>query len=200
MAKESPTRIERDTMGEVAVPAERYWGAQTQRSLENFRIGGERMPLPLIRALALQKKAAALANMALGALDAKTRQGDRRRRRRSDRRQARRRVPAGGLADRLGHPDQHEHERGARQPRQRDARRGKRGAKNAGASQRSRQSRPVLERQLPHRDACRRGRARSSIACCRRCTHLHARAGREGARSSPTSSRSGAPICRTRRR
>jgi fumarate hydratase class II len=63
------TRIERDTMGEVAVPAERYWGAQTQRSLLNFRIGGERMPAPLIRALALEKKAAALANMALGALE-----------------------------------------------------------------------------------------------------------------------------------
>jgi fumarate hydratase class II len=71
MAKENSTRIERDTMGEVAVPAERYWGAQTQRSLENFRIGGERMPTPLIRALALEKKAAALANMALGELDAK---------------------------------------------------------------------------------------------------------------------------------
>jgi fumarate hydratase class II len=71
MAKDSSTRIERDTMGEVAVPAERYWGAQTQRSLENFRIGGERMPAPLIRALALEKKAAALANMALGELDAK---------------------------------------------------------------------------------------------------------------------------------
>src|ERR1700720_1472970 len=69
MAKDSPTRIERDTMGEIAVPAERYWGAQTQRSLENFRIGGERMPLALIRALALQKKAAAAANVALGALD-----------------------------------------------------------------------------------------------------------------------------------
>src|SRR5487761_582781 len=63
------TRIERDSMGEVAVPARRYWGAQTQRSRENFRIGGERMPLPLIRALALQKKAAAEANVALGVLD-----------------------------------------------------------------------------------------------------------------------------------
>jgi fumarate hydratase class II len=71
MAKDSSTRIERDTMGEVAVPAERYWGAQTQRSLENFRIGGERMPAPLIRGLALEKKAAALANMALGELDTK---------------------------------------------------------------------------------------------------------------------------------
>jgi len=72
MAKEkSPTRLERDTMGEIAVPTERYWGAQTQRSLENFRIGGERMPAPLIRALALEKKASAIANMALGELDAK---------------------------------------------------------------------------------------------------------------------------------
>jgi fumarate hydratase, class II len=71
MAKDKPTRIERDTMGEVAVPAARYWGAQTQRSLENFRIGGERMPMPLIRALALEKKAAALANVAMGELDAK---------------------------------------------------------------------------------------------------------------------------------
>jgi fumarate hydratase class II len=71
MAATKQTRIERDTMGEVEVPAERYWGAQTQRSLENFRIGGERMPQPLIRALAIEKKAAALANMALGALDAR---------------------------------------------------------------------------------------------------------------------------------
>jgi len=64
------TRIETDTMGEMSVPADRYWGAQTQRSLQNFKIGGERMPSALIRAFALQKKAAALANMALGKLDA----------------------------------------------------------------------------------------------------------------------------------
>jgi fumarate hydratase class II len=65
----SNTRIETDTMGEVAVPADRYWGAQTQRSIENFPIGEERMPAPLIRALGIQKKAAALANMELGELD-----------------------------------------------------------------------------------------------------------------------------------
>lgn len=64
-------RIETDTMGEVEVPSNKYWGAQTQRSLENFKIGVERMPLPLIRALGVQKKAAAQANMELGALDAK---------------------------------------------------------------------------------------------------------------------------------
>jgi len=69
MAESTPTRTERDSMGGIEVPGERYWGAQTQRSLENFRIGGERMPPALIRALALQKKAAALANMELGALD-----------------------------------------------------------------------------------------------------------------------------------
>ncbi len=63
------TRTETDTMGRIAVAADRYWGAQTQRSLENFRIGEERMPAPLIRALGLQKKAAALANMELGELD-----------------------------------------------------------------------------------------------------------------------------------
>jgi fumarate hydratase class II len=63
------TRQETDTMGAVAVPDDRYWGAQTQRSLQNFRIGGERMPPALIRALGIQKQAAARANMALGALD-----------------------------------------------------------------------------------------------------------------------------------
>jgi len=63
------TRTESDTMGSIEVPADRYWGAQTQRSLQNFRIGGERMPAPLVRALGIQKKAAALANMALGELD-----------------------------------------------------------------------------------------------------------------------------------
>jgi fumarate hydratase, class II len=71
MAARGDTRTERDSMGEIAVPAARYWGAQTQRSLENFRIGGERMPPALIRALAIEKKAAAIANMAQGELDAK---------------------------------------------------------------------------------------------------------------------------------
>jgi fumarate hydratase, class II len=70
MSTETASRIETDTMGEVAVPSDRYWGAQTQRSLQNFKIGGERMPRPLIRALGLQKKASALANLALGKLDA----------------------------------------------------------------------------------------------------------------------------------
>ena len=63
------TRIERDTLGTVEVPADRYWGAQTARSLDNFRIGTERMPREMIRALGIVKKAAALANAELGFLD-----------------------------------------------------------------------------------------------------------------------------------
>ena len=84
------TRIERDTMGEVAVPAERLWGAQTQRSLQNFDISGERMPRELIRALAQVKRASAVVNHALGLQDAEEDRGHRGRGRRGDRRAARR--------------------------------------------------------------------------------------------------------------
>ena len=59
------TRTEHDTMGEVQVPSEAYWGAQTQRSYQNFKIGGETLPRPLIYAMALVKKAAALTNAGL---------------------------------------------------------------------------------------------------------------------------------------
>src|SRR6266480_6172799 len=65
------TRMEKDTFGPIEVAADRLWGAQTQRSLEHFRISGERMPRGLLRALALVKKAAALVNMDLKVLDAK---------------------------------------------------------------------------------------------------------------------------------
>jgi len=58
-------RIEKDTLGEVRVAADRYWGAQTQRSLENFKIGGQRMPVEVIRAFAVLKKAAAITNAEL---------------------------------------------------------------------------------------------------------------------------------------
>ena len=66
------TRIEHDSMGDVAVPAERLWGAQTQRSREHFAISRERMPIELVRALVLVKKAAARANSALGVLSGQT--------------------------------------------------------------------------------------------------------------------------------
>lgn len=62
-------RIEHDTMGEVRVPAEKYWGAQTQRSFENFKIGVEKMPAEIIRAFAILKHGAAMANHQLGKLD-----------------------------------------------------------------------------------------------------------------------------------
>jgi fumarate hydratase class II len=64
-------RTETDTFGPIEVPADRYWGAQTQRSLENFRIGTDRMPLPLIRAFGIVKRAAAEVNRDLGLLDAR---------------------------------------------------------------------------------------------------------------------------------
>jgi len=70
--KDKPaTRIETDTFGAIEVAADRYWGAQTQRSLENFRIGGHVMPMPIIRALGIIKRAAAEVNMDLGRLDLK---------------------------------------------------------------------------------------------------------------------------------
>ena len=62
------TRTEHDSMGSIEVDDARYWGAQTERSRHNFRIGGERMPRELIRALALIKQASALVNHDLGLL------------------------------------------------------------------------------------------------------------------------------------
>ncbi|HQY52599.1 MAG TPA: class II fumarate hydratase [Ignavibacteria bacterium] len=61
-------RIEHDTMGEVKVPSDKYWGAQTQRSVENFKIGGQRMPVEVINAFAVLKKATAAANNICGVL------------------------------------------------------------------------------------------------------------------------------------
>lgn len=63
-------RIEKDTMGEIQVPADKLWGAQTQRSLQNFKISGEKMPLEVVYAMAIVKKASAFANERLGVLDA----------------------------------------------------------------------------------------------------------------------------------
>jgi fumarate hydratase class II len=71
MGGERQVRIETDSFGPIEVPAERYWGAQTQRSLQNFKIGGERMPIPLVRALGVVKLAAARVNVRLGVLEAR---------------------------------------------------------------------------------------------------------------------------------
>ncbi len=71
MTESAPAiRTESDSFGPIDVPAAHYWGAQTQRSLENFRIGTEKMPRPLVHALGLIKLAAARANRELGVLDA----------------------------------------------------------------------------------------------------------------------------------
>ena len=65
------TRTETDTFGPIQVAADRYWGAQAQRSLGNFKIGWEKQPAPVIRALGIVKRAAAETNMTLGGLDKK---------------------------------------------------------------------------------------------------------------------------------
>jgi fumarate hydratase class II len=64
-------RIETDSFGEINVPSDKYYGAQTARSLNNFKIGGETMPLPLVKALGILKKSAAITNKELGILDSK---------------------------------------------------------------------------------------------------------------------------------
>ncbi len=193
------TRIERDTFGPIEVPADRLWGAQTQRSLEHFRISTEKMPEPLIRALADRQA---------------------RRRRASTRRWARcrsqtadaivaaadevlagrhrRRISARRLADRIGHADQHERQRGARQPRVRAPRRAARRGP-ARASERRRQPRAVVERRLPDGDERRRGRGGDAQPAAG-ADRAARRRWRRRPRPSPTSSRSAARTCRTRRR
>ncbi|MEP2830518.1 class II fumarate hydratase [Parvibaculum sp.] len=71
MTKTTKTRTETDTFGPIEVAADRYWGAQAERSLGNFKIGWEKQPLPVVRALGIVKRAAAEANMELGRLDPK---------------------------------------------------------------------------------------------------------------------------------
>jgi fumarate hydratase class II len=71
MNKSNNTRTETDSFGPIEVPADKYWGAQTQRSLENFKIGEERLPRPLIRALGIVKRCAALTNITQNTIDEK---------------------------------------------------------------------------------------------------------------------------------
>ena len=119
------TRIEKDTMGDIAVPADRYWGAQTQRSLKYFQAGAGRdtMPRELIKALGILKKAAAMANVELKLLDKE--RGDMIAQVADEVVSGKldEHFPLGHLADRLGHPDQHECQRGDQQPGHRNFRR-----------------------------------------------------------------------------
>src|ERR1043166_4389771 len=70
-AKSASTRTETDSFGPIEVPSDRYWGAQTQRSRQNFRIGNDRMPIAIIHALGIVKLASAETNRELGLLDAR---------------------------------------------------------------------------------------------------------------------------------
>ena len=197
-SRSSSTRSETDSFGPIEVAADRYWGAQTERSRRNFRIGHDRMPMPIVRALGMVKLAAAETNRELGLLD--------RRRAGAIIRAAREVIDgkldgsfsAGGLADRLRHANQHEPQRGDRQSRQRTARRQAR-RQAAGASQRSRQYEPVVERFVSDRDAHRGSDAHHSPTCFRRSTSFTARCATKKRRSQ-ASSRSAGPTPRTRRR
>ena len=158
MSESSTTRTESDSMGEIAVPADRYWGAQTQRSLQNFRIGGERLPEILVRALGIEKLAAARANMALGVLDPKLGAAIT---------AAAQEVVDGKLTDHfplvvwqtgLGHPDQHECQRGNRRIGRSRCSAGKIAVgKDPVHPNDHVQPGPVVERHLPHGHAHRCG-------------------------------------------
>ena len=179
------TRTESDAFGPLDIPADRLWGAQTERSLHNFRIGTERMPIELVHALGLIKRAAAEVNRDLGSLD----------RRRAGAIVAVAQDIADGTLDdhfpllvwQTGSGTQtnmnvNEVIANARQCRAR--RRTRR--ENAGASERSRQYEPVVER-LASRPRCTSPpRSRSSGICCRRSKHLHAALEQKGARNSPS--------------
>ena len=120
LTEPSATRIESDSMGKIEVPANVYWGAQTQRSLLHFNIGRDTMPPELIRAFGILKKACALVNQDLGQAAGRQSQADRAGRGRGHCRQAERPVSAAHLADGQRHADQHERERGHLEPRHRD--------------------------------------------------------------------------------
>ena len=151
-------RVEHDSMGEVEVPKDALWRAQTQRAVENFPISGTRLEArPHPRAGAGQGGRGAGQRPARRARRRRRRR-DRGRRRRGRGRRARRRVPGRRLPDRLGHQLQHEHERGARLAGLAAGRRG--------PPQRPRQRQPVQQRRLPDLDPRRRrpGRPRPAAA------------------------------------
>ena len=114
-------RTETDTFGPIEVEAARYWGAQAQRSLGNFKIGWEKQPAPIVRALGIVKRAAAETNMALGKLDTKLGETIVAAAQEVIDGKLDDHFPAGRLADGLGHAVQHERQRGDLEPRHRDA-------------------------------------------------------------------------------
>ncbi len=151
------TRTETDSMGAIEVPADRYWGAQTARSLHHFPIGDDRMPKPMIRAIGILKEASAQVNADLGKMP-------------PDKSAlivaAAREVSDGKLDDQFplsvwqtgsGTQSQHERQRGHLQPGHRAGRRGD-GLQGPRPPQRRRQHVPVVQRHLPDGHAHRRRR------------------------------------------
>ena len=162
------TRTETDTFGPIEVALDRYWGAQSQRSVGNFKIGWEKQPLPIVRALGIVKRAAAEANMDLGRLDPALGQAIV---------TAAQEVIDGRLNDHFplvvwqtGSGTQSNMNANevisnrAIEAGRRD------GVRQEGARppQRPRQHEPVVQRHLPHRHAHRGGGAASPATCCRR--------------------------------
>ena len=146
------TRIEKDFLGEKQIPDDAYYGVQTLRGKENFHITGIPMSLEpnFVKAFGYVKKAAALANRDLGVLDAEGRRRDRRRLRPTDRRRDARPVRHRLHPGWRRHVDQHERERGDRQPRAGGARPPERRVP-VRQSERPRELRAVDQRHLPDR-------------------------------------------------
>ena len=143
--KNPDIRKETDSLGKVDVPADKLWGAQTQRSLEHFSIGKDLIPREMITAYAILKKAAAAANHAGKRLHGSAVQFDRSDLRRNPRRPASRHVSIACLDDRQRHTIQHERKRSDLQPLLSACGHATR-KQDAGAPQRSRQYGAVVER------------------------------------------------------
>ena len=156
-------RIEKDSLGEVSVPADKLWGAQTQRSLEHFSIGKDLIPREMIAAYAILKKAAANANHAGGAARRSAPRLDRSRLRRDSCGPASRHVSAARLDDGQRHAIQHERERSDLQPLL-PARRHAARQQDAGSSQRPRQHVAVVQRFVSVGDEHRGGGQREAAA------------------------------------
>ena len=182
MTEKTPTRIESDSMGDARSPRRPLLGRpdRAQPALLRDRRGA----LPAALPACARAREARRGGGQCGARRARRgpRAGDRRRRRRGDRGTARRAFSARRLADRLGHADQHERERGDLEPRDRDARRTPR-QQAAGPPERPRQPEPVLERRDPDRHPRRRRRGDLAVAAA---VAAHPRAGRSTRRRAPS--------------
>ena len=190
-------RKETDSFGEVEVPADKLWGAQTQRSLEHFSIGKDLIPREMITAYAILKKAAANANHAGRRLDDKAHKLIVQVCRRNPDRATPRHVSAACLDDRQRHAVQHERQRGDLEPLLPACRHAAR-QQDAGASERSRQHVAIVQRLVSLGDV-HRGGARGDAAPCPGVRALRDAIAAK-AENGRTSSRSAAPTCRMRRR